>query len=214
MSVQTRHQPTLAGLRPRRAVRPWLVAALLPVMLAVTSCSASSSETTQASDAGSDHNAADVAFATAMIPHHAQAVEMADLALSRTTSAAVHDLAQQIQDAQGPEIDTMSGWLADWDQPIPATTGGMDGMDGMGEGSHTMPGMMSSKDMQDLAAAPGKEFDRMWLTMMVQHHEGAIEMARTELSDGRSSAAKDLATAMVTAQQKEIGVMTGLLAAP
>lgn len=211
MSVQTRHRPTPARLRPGRTVRRWPVAAFLLAMLAVMSCSASSSETTQASDAGSDHNAADVAFVTAMIPHHAQAVEMADLALSRTTSPAVHDLAQQIQDAQGPEIDTMSGWLSDWEQPIPATT---DGMDGMGAGSHTMLGMMSSKDMQDLAAASGKEFDRRWLTMMVQHHEGAIEMARTELSDGRSSAAKDLATAIVTAQQKEIGVMTGLLAAP
>jgi len=74
-----------------------------------------------------------------------------------------------------------------------------------------MPGMMSEADMQGLANSSGAAFDRMWLTMMIEHHEGAISMAETELSDGESAEAKSLADDIIEGQQAEVTTMQGLL---
>lgn len=125
-----------------------------------------------------DHNQADIRFAEGMIPHHRQAVAMAALVPSHSTDPQVIDLAARIQQAQDPEIATMTGWLQEWGVALPEETG----HSGMDHGD--MPGMMTDEQMAQLEAARGPEFDRMWLTMMIDHHEGAVQMARTELAEG------------------------------
>jgi uncharacterized protein (DUF305 family) len=186
---------------------------------------------TQASDtspAGEDHNAADVTFAQEMIAHHQQAVAMADLAATRAFSPQVKTLATQIHDAQAPEITTMTGWLRAWGQPAatPGTGHDMGGMSAMPMASSTprsstpmssMPmarstdGMMSEQDMKALEAGSGRKFDRMFLQMMITHHQGAVAMADTELRDGRYGPAKQLAASISTSQTAEITAMQNLL---
>jgi uncharacterized protein (DUF305 family) len=158
------------------------------------------------SDGGSAtvHNQADITFASTMVPHHQQAIEMADMALTQASSAEVKNLATQIKAAQDPEIATMTGWLTGWGAaPMPS---GDHDMGGMG-----MDGMMSAEEMTALENASGTAFDRMWLQLMVKHHEGAVAMARTQLSQGQSPDAKTLAQAVIDGQTKEIATMTALL---
>ncbi|MGW7328027.1 DUF305 domain-containing protein, partial [Streptomyces sp. NPDC054840] len=132
-----------------------------------------------------DHNAADVAFAQGMIPHHRQAVEMADLAATRAESAEVKKLAGEIKKAQDPEIKTLSGWLTSWGEQVPAQGAGHEG--------HDMSGMMTAEEMKQLDSASGKAFDTAFLTMMVKHHEGAVAMGKTEQAEGTYQPAKDMA---------------------
>ncbi|KOY53655.1 DUF305 domain-containing protein [Streptomyces sp. XY332] len=150
-----------------------------------------------------DHNAADVAFAQGMIPHHRQAIEMADLAATRAESAEVKKLADEIKKAQDPEIKTLSGWLTSWGEQLPA--------EGQGHGGHDMSGMMSAEEMRQLESSSGKAFDTAFLTMMVKHHEGAVAMAKTEQSDGTYQPTKDMAGAIITSQSAEIARMNTLL---
>jgi len=166
---------------------------------------------------GDVFNDADVAFATQMIPHHAQALAMVDLTSGRDLSPEVQKLTEDIRAAQGPEIEQMVDWLTAWDEPVPETMRdhanaedhGMSGHD-MGDGSD-MPGMMSDEEMSDLEATRGAAFETRWLEMMIEHHEGAIEMAQQELDDGAFEPAKELATSIETSQQAEIDHMKDLL---
>jgi uncharacterized protein (DUF305 family) len=151
------------------------------------------------------HNADDVAFAQQMIPHHSQALDMAKLVPSRSTNPKVIDLASRIEKAQDPEIQQMRGWLTGWGATPGTTQESMPGMD------HDMPGMMSDADMQKLDQAKGPEFDKMWLDMMIKHHQGAVDMAKTELGKGGNADAKALAQKIIDAQQAEITEMQGLL---
>lgn len=160
--------------------------------------------------ADAEFNATDVAFAQGMIPHHGQAVQMADMALEISTDPTVRALAEKIKAAQDPEIVTMEGWLEAWGQPVPDRNEPMDhSSDDMG--GMMMSGMMSEADMARLGNATGADFDRMFLEMMVLHHEGAIEMAEQQLADGKYQPAKDLAQAIIAAQQTEIDEMNALL---
>ena len=172
---------------------------------------------------GDVFNDEDVDFATAMIPHHAQALAMVDVTRGRDLSASVQKLTEDIQAAQGPEIETMVDWLTGWDQPVPETmrdhanAEDPDGMEGHdmedmeGEAESDMPGMMTAEELADLEAAQGQEFEDMWLEMMIEHHEGAIEMAKEEQADGVFQPAVDLAESVETSQQAEIDHMRELL---
>jgi len=173
------------------------------------SSSATSSPPSGGAPAAGPHNAADVAFATGMIPRHRQAITMAEMATSKATNDQVRSLAAAITSAQAPEIATMSGWLTGWGQPVPAATGGHD-MSGMGTGGD-MSGMMSGQEMQQLSTAAGAQFDRMWLQLMIKHHQGAVSMAQSELGTGQNGEAKQLAQQIIDAQNKEITTMTALL---
>ncbi len=155
-----------------------------------------------------------MAFAKDMIPHHRQATEMAALAETRTDTAAVLDLAARIRAAQDPEITTMSEWLTSWGEDVPGDDATMGGMDhsSMGHDSDSMPGMMSDDQLAELEAATGLGFDQLFLAMMTEHHEGAVEMARTEQADGRNAEAVALATTIVKEQTAEIAEMDSLLA--
>jgi uncharacterized protein (DUF305 family) len=153
-------------------------------------------------------NDADVAFATDMIPHHRQAIEMAAMAADRSQDPEVKNLAATIQAAQQPEIDTMSAWLRAWGQPIPDGTAGTEGGHG---GMHDMPGMMTAEQMNQLHNETGVGFDRIFLTMMIEHHEGAIRMAETEQANGSNPEAVGLAKKIAQDQQAEIKTMQELL---
>jgi uncharacterized protein (DUF305 family) len=148
------------------------------------------------------HNSADAMFARMMIPHHRQAVAMAKMAHGKA-GPDVRKLATAIEGAQGPEIATMTGWLRSWGEPVPSG-GAMEGMD---HGS----GMMSGADMKKLDGMSGTAFDRAFLTMMITHHQGAVTMARTERRAGAYPPAKSLAASIITAQNREIAKMRGLL---
>lgn len=154
------------------------------------------------------HNAQDVSFAQTMIPHHAQAIEMADMASSRATASAVRELAARIKAAQQPEIGQMRAWLSGWGEAVPS--GGM-GAGDQGAGDHGGGMMMSEQDMAALGGASGLAFDRMFLTMMVAHHNGAIEAAKQEVDKGSSGPAKKLAVSIRDSQQDEVTEMDAIL---
>jgi uncharacterized protein (DUF305 family) len=199
-----------------------MTGALLAGALALTACSSdsghegmsgmsdssSSAAASPSEDGTAQFNDADVAFAQGMLPHHQQAVEMAQLATDRAGDPRVADLAARIEAAQGPEIETLTGWLEDWDAEAPRS-GGMD-HGSMGHGD--MGGMMSSEDMESLANATGGDFDRMFLEMMVEHHTGAVQMAETELMDGENTHALTMAGEIRDTQNAEIAEMQQLLA--
>ena len=156
-------------------------------------------------------------FAQQMIPHHSQAVKMATLAATRAKDPAVKKLAAQIVAGQGPEIETMQSLLEAWGQPLVSTMEGMDhsamSPEEMTNMSAEMPGMAGDTELKALAAAKGAEFDRMFLTMMIEHHRGALQMAKAERADGKDPAALTLAEQMETAQQREIKSMKKLKSA-
>ncbi|GAA3626151.1 uncharacterized protein (DUF305 family) [Lentzea atacamensis] len=153
------------------------------------------------------HNADDVTFAQGMVPHHQQALDMAKLVPTRSQNPKVLDLAKRVEAAQDPEITKMNEWLEAWGATT--STPGME----HGSGHGSMQGMMSAEDMKMLEQAKGPAFDKMWLEMMIKHHEGAVAMARTELEKGGNGDAKKLAQEIIDAQQKEITEMRGLLGA-
>lgn len=157
-----------------------------------------------------DHNAADVAFASQMVPHHEQALEMVDLADGRRLDPDVRTLMHAIEHAQGPEIETMNGWLEEWGEEVPSSAGhGSSGHESSGHAGTA--GMVSEHDLEHLAEADDADFQAMWLEHMIEHHEGAVEMARAEQRDGEHSGAVALAGDIVTAQQREIAQMRRML---
>jgi uncharacterized protein (DUF305 family) len=155
--------------------------------------------------ASAEFNDADTMFAQMMIPHHAQAVSMSDIMLKKEgIPASVTDLATKIKAAQGPEIEKMTGWLQSWGQPTEMPTSMPSG--------HSMSGMMGEDDMAKLEAAQGTEGAKLFLTQMIAHHEGAVEMAKTETTDGKNADAVQLSKDIVSSQEAEIEEMKDLLA--
>ena len=159
------------------------------------------------------HNDADVQFAQQMVIHHRGALAMAELAADRADSEEVRTLAEQISAAQQPEIDTMTGWLQAWGEEVPEGTdaGDMGGMDHGAMDSGSMPGMMTEEQMTELQDAEGAAFDQMFLQMMVEHHQGAVEMAETEQAEGENPDAVELAGRIAEDQTREIERMQQLL---
>lgn len=157
---------------------------------------------------GATFNDQDVMFAQMMIPHHEQAIEMSDVILAKDgVDPAITDLANQIKDAQGPEIEQLTTWLEEWGSPM-EESGAMD-HEAMGHGS--MDGMMSEEDMQALDAAEDAEAG-LFLEQMIVHHEGAVEMAQTQVDEGENEDAVAMAQEIVETQQAEISTMEDLLA--
>jgi uncharacterized protein (DUF305 family) len=154
---------------------------------------------------GANFNTADVQFAQMMIPHHQQAVQMAELATTRATDPEIKQLAAAIKVAQQPEIDTMTGWLTAWKQPT-AQPGGHN-MPGMG----AMPGMMSEQDMTMLKGMSGVDFDRQFARMMIAHHNGAIQMARDVQKNGSNPDVKRLAVTIEQTQTTEVQQLQKIL---
>jgi uncharacterized protein (DUF305 family) len=191
-------------------------------------------ERARADSARYPYTKADIAFMTGMIHHHAQAIEMSQWAPTHGASAEVQRLAARIINAQRDEIGTMQRWLRIRNQPVPDPEhGGMDmhssmhgGMAGMHEdsGAHNdhgahemlMPGMLTPAQMKELDAARGQEFDRLFLTFMIQHHSGAVSMVKDLF--GSYGAAQDelvfkFANDVNVDQTTEIARMRKMLAA-
>ena len=143
-----------------------------------------------------------------MIPHHAQAISMAQLASSRAASPQVKALASRIEAAQNPEIQQMSALLNSWGAPVPATT---ENMPGMHHQPGQMPGMMNNAQMQQLSSASGPAFDRMFLQMMIVHHQGAVSMAQTELAPGTNPPRANSPNRSSPLSKAEIGEIQQLL---
>jgi uncharacterized protein (DUF305 family) len=154
------------------------------------------------------HNGADIMFAQQMMAHHSQAIDMAKMVSTQASSTKVKALASTIEAAQTPEINMMKAWLTDWNAPATGTS--MNGMSGMDHGSNT-PGMMSDSDMQKLSGLTGGAFDKMFLTMMIGHHNGAITMAKDEIASGQFGDALGLAASIQVTQQGQVKQMQDLL---
>jgi uncharacterized protein (DUF305 family) len=146
---------------------------------------------------------ADVMFAQMMIPHHRQALEMARLADGRAEDPEVKKLVAAIERAQDPEIRKMRDWLREWGEPESAPRDHGSG--------HGMSGMMTEQQMKQLAAARGRAFDRLFAELMIAHHDGAVEMARQELRDGRNATARRLADDVARTQSAEIAELRKIL---
>lgn len=183
------------------------VSLALLAALALTACSNGGQDpASHGMDHGSsardaDVNNADVMFTTMMIPHHEQAMEMSDVVLAKDAiDPRVAALAERIKQAQGPEIAQMEQWLEEWDAD-------MRGMDGGGHDS----GMMDAGDMAALEDAEGEAAMRVFLEQMIEHHEGAVDMAKAEVANGRNADVVGLARAIIASQTAEIQEMKGLL---
>lgn len=161
------------------------------------------------------YTAADVRFMSGMIHHHSQAIVMARWAPSHGASPAVQRLADRIINAQQDEIHTMQTWLRDRRQPVPdATATGMKMSMGGMEHEMLMPGMLTDAQMKELDAAQGPDFDRLFLTYMIQHHKGAVSMVK-ELFDtygaGQDETVFKFASDVNVDQTTEIARMERLL---
>ncbi|MFJ3515907.1 MULTISPECIES: DUF305 domain-containing protein [unclassified Streptomyces] len=158
-------------------------------------------------------NAADHAYVSRMIEHHKQALTMSALAPERAAADGVKRLAERIAAAQKPEIGAMEKWLARHPAPAPApapaATAGHGGH-GQGHDHGAMPGMATEQQLGDLTGARGADFDRLFLTLMTAHHEGAVKMAGEALAGGNNVAVEEMATEVVATQSAEIHRMRAM----
>ena len=152
-------------------------------------------------------NKADVKFAQTMIPHHEQAIEMSDMILAKSgVDREVTKLAQQVKDAQGPEMTTMTGFLTAWNQPlIPDHSAEAD------EHHWDAEGMLTPEEMQELTTADGRTGQQLFLEGMIEHHKGAVAMVQDEIDNGQNPDALRLAQAIKGRQTAEIETMESLL---
>ncbi|MFJ5137522.1 DUF305 domain-containing protein [Streptomyces sp. NPDC088707] len=145
-------------------------------------------------------NSADFTYAQMMIVHHRQALTMTALAPGRAASAQVKGVAERIAAAQKPEIGAMEGWLKNNGGP----------REQAGHDHHSMPGMASEAQLEQLRNAKGKAFDELFLKLMITHHEGAVTMAAEVLSEGNNVLVEEMANDVIAQQSAEIGRMRGL----
>ena len=143
---------------------------------------------------GSTYSTIDVAFVQMMIVHHAQALEMAALAPKRAGNPTLRNLADRISAAQRPEMDWLRAWLKARNQAESDPSHDHD----------TMPGMQSATDMAALSAASGADFDRRFVSMMIDHHKGAIQMAGDVVKGGSDEKLRETANEMAVEQGSEI----------
>jgi uncharacterized protein (DUF305 family) len=210
---------TRTAARARRATAAALLLTLTTATLAAcgddTSGDAPAAERTAAN--GDVHNDADVEFATEMIRHHADALVMVDMTQGRDLSPELARLTEDIRAAQAPEIESMVDWLTAWGEEVPETSRDHvnSHMGSHGEGDDEESGMdgmgMDPDDLAMLEDAEGSAFESMWLQMMIEHHEGAVEMAEAQQEDGLFAEAVALAESIESSQGSEIELMEELL---
>lgn len=151
-------------------------------------------------------SAADVLFTERMIPHHRQALEMAGLAVSRTSNPDVLRICERIAVGQRPEVGVMSRWLLALGRAVPAehpAHAASPGKEGYG--------MASLGEMNRLRSSRGAAFDALLLRLMIRHHEGAVRMAGEELSGGTDQTMRKMAQDVASGQRVEIGRMRKLM---
>jgi uncharacterized protein (DUF305 family) len=141
------------------------------------------------------HNAADATYAASMLPHHELGVRMSALAVAKADNVLVRRIAFKMQNYQKAELVSLGRWARDW----------------RAKPSDHVHGMLTADEEADLAKLDGTAFDTKFLTEMIRHHEGAIEMSNTELRDGQEDGARNVAALVVKLQQEQIVEMQGLL---
>ncbi len=156
-------------------------------------------------DQDASWNKADQKFVQEMIPHHEQAVVMSEMVTNVEISTQTTALASEIMGAQASEIELMQGFLNEWDVESDPHAGHKMS----GDESH---GMMTDEELAELKNLSGADFEKMWLTKMLAHHQGAVKMAETVIADGKDLRVKTLAETIINAQQKEIAQINTLLA--
>ncbi len=173
--------------------------------------SESAPETTQsAEEVSAQYNEADVDYVSGMAMHHQQAVEMSDILLEKDdVEPEVTTLAEDIREAQGPEIEQMQAWLDAWGE-TGTNDEDMESMDSM-EGMSEMEGMMSQGDLSTLENATGTEAAQLFLEQMIAHHEGAVSSAEGHLENGENPEALELSETIISDQQAEIDEMATML---
>lgn len=190
-----------------------ILSALLTLGLSGCGDDAAGSDTPSAAQTalnGDVFNADDVEFASTMIPHHAQAIELVTLTQGRDLQPEVLALADEIRTLRVGEVETMTTWLTAWGEPIPETSIDHANADSADE-STTTPGMVDPGSVADLAdLTDDTAFEAQWLDLMAQHHEGAIDLAQAQQKSGRLPEAVALAGAMVEDQQAEIDRLQAL----
>ena len=157
---------------------------------------------------------ADVQFMQGMIMHHAQAVEMTALIGSHTENKELRSLGARISSSQSDEIRFMKRWLATRGEPVSMAMAGMPDMDRSGHAMALMPGMLSPEQMEALRKAKGAEFDRLFLTGMIQHHGGALTMVKNLFDTagaGQDAELFNFATDADNTQKAEIRIMQAML---
>ncbi|MYT26709.1 DUF305 domain-containing protein [Streptomyces sp. SID7760] len=147
-------------------------------------------------------NAADRAYVQHMVEHHRQALTMTALAPERASADGVKRLAERISAAQRPEIGAMEKWLAGHPAPSGAPAAGHD--------HGAMPGMATEEQLHRLSEAKGPDFDKLFLTLMTAHHEGALKMAGEALAGGNNGAVEEMANEVVATQTAEIHRMRAM----
>ena len=175
------------------------ITACIALVLGLSACSDTAPVSRR--DIAVTHNDADVAFLQQMIPHHAQAIEMSDLLVTKSDAAPqVAAQAVSISSRQASEIEMMRGWLALWGVGPAAAQ----------QHHPNQCGMVSSADLTALQNAGDAAANRLYLELMIAHHAGAIKMARTEVDAGHSRYATDFAQGIISSQQREIDVMRSM----
>lgn len=153
-----------------------------------------------------DWNAADAGYLTTMIAHHRQALDLAELAETRASDRRVLAIAQSIERGQSREILAMVAWLVRHDLPEPT----LDDLEHAHD-THAMQGMLTATQMDTLADADGAEFDELFLTGMIAHHQGAVAMADALLRTGEDVRVREMATDVIATQNGEISRLAALL---
>jgi uncharacterized protein (DUF305 family) len=202
------------------------IPALLLVGIGLSACARSRTGEVQAAPQPSRHTEADVRFMSDMIGHHAQALVMAGWAPTHAASPSIGRLAERIINGQQDEIATMQRWLRDRGHPAPelGDTGltphqqhhtAPSSEQSPSEHSELMPGMLTHAQMKELDRARGRDFDRLFLTYMIQHHQGAVTMVNRLFNTpgaAREQSVFKLASDISADQSSEISRMERMLA--
>jgi uncharacterized protein (DUF305 family) len=207
-----------------RRLVPAVVALTLGALLMLTGCAGesgdggatgrggvSASTTAEAAPTTPDKgapNSADIAFANDIIVHHGQSLQMASLAATMASNKQIKELAAQLTKEQNSQVKQMRKWLNEWDQPLPSSVAAAPAS---GQVNSGLPGMMDAEDMQTLATAPGPAFDRRFLEMMIEHHDGAVQLAEEVIAEGGYLPVRELAESIRDTQMVEIEEMRVML---
>jgi len=217
-----------------RPLRPLLAAALVVGYAAVAGCSGAGSapppeghahlpgqgdhthatptKPGSSATATPDWNHDDVSYLQMMIPHHGQALDLAELAATRAADPRVRALAARTEAARGPEVWLMAGWLAERGIDVPSPDEDPHEYDHGEHGHHPMRGLLAADDLAALADAEGPAFDRLFLDELLRHQRGAIAMADDVLATGTDPRAAEIATEVRAGQRAEVARMERLLA--
>ena len=187
-------------MRINRAITTIFIAILALSLSACASTGTKGSMHDHSSQAAGDLSSDDIMFLQMMIPHHQQAIDISDLALTKSSDSELLALAKNIRDEQAAEIVKMKAWLDKAGEDL-------DPGHSMG---HDMGGMLNDSELAALEAATGKSFDLLWLKGMTGHHDGAIDMA-TMIEDAKNAEIKSFGQAIVSAQSAQNKQMAAMI---